>query len=199
MEKQRKIILEPNGYYGTFRTNYENKIMIETKTIDVGIRKGLDPSYHATDETNFESSEEAFKFIFDNNLKVEGFTTYEGGLLYIQCFKEDNNEKLSEMLDTQETNKENVKQLEQYLMWCLSKELINKCFTIGVKMLNGDLLEINYTPADANQHSDDNRIEINLNDKNISITSFEINEDYNSVRDYVLESLDTVLTIEDGI
>lgn len=200
MEKQRKIILEPNGYYGGFSTNANNKIMIEIKKYAVGIREGLDPSYSANDKTTFENAEEAFKFIFDNILVVENFTAFEDGELYISCFKDDKNAKLGGTVETKETNKDTIKELEQYFHWCVvRKEYKNRRFTVSAKMINGDLLEIDYTPADYNQHSDDNRIEINLNDKNIAITSFGLDEDYTSVRKEVLENLKSVLDIEDGI
>lgn len=103
-------------------------------------------------------------------------------------------------IETKKSNKENVKALEEYFHWCLKQEKHNnKCFTVGVEMIGGDLLEMNYIPADANQFSDDNRIEIDLNGENISITQFRLNEDYIKVQSYVLENLDTVLIIEDGI
>jgi hypothetical protein len=90
MEKQRKIILEPNGYYGGFRTTYDNKIMIDIKTVEVGIREDENELHCATAETTFKDGKEAFSYIFDNDLYVETVTAYEdndGGRLFIGCFK----------------------------------------------------------------------------------------------------------------
>lgn len=90
MEKQRKIILEPNGYYGGFRTNSDNKIMMDIKTVEVGIREDEDLSYCTTNETRFKDSKEAFLYIFDNDLYVETAHAYEdndGGRLFVGCFK----------------------------------------------------------------------------------------------------------------
>lgn len=93
MEKQRKIILEPNGYYGGFRTTSENRIIVDNKLYAVALKEN---GYIVNDETSFDNAEEAFKYIILNDLEIENVETIEDrnfGILHIKCTKRETNDE----------------------------------------------------------------------------------------------------------